>query len=342
MSEKVAMFSDPHLGCHQNDTKWHKISLDYAHWICKTVDPCVKKLFCLGDIFNNRDEIGVSTIEIAEQFFSILASRFELILIAGNHDSFYKDHAGVSSISILNNKNNIRVVTKTTEEVVIDGKKILCVPWGLENEIQNHSDLTAIFGHFEINTFKRTYTDICQNGVNSTYFLKHAKSVFSGHFHLRDERVYNNGRIVYVGSPYQITWADAGSEKGVYLYEPESDTYEFIQNDFSPKHIEMDADKIFTNKNLDVITGNFIKLVTKPDFDYKKLDDIFSKIENLKPLDVVNSFSKQDIVTNSSKSDYNAVDIKESLKNYVNNIETNVEKSQLVDVMLEIYDEANG
>lgn len=342
MYEKIAIFSDPHLGAHQNDPRWHDISLNYAKWLVKTIDKSVVRLIVPGDIFNNRDEIGVSTIEVAEQFFKILSERFNIIVIAGNHDSFYKEHSKVSSISILNNKTNIKVVSKNIEIIEIDSEKIMLVPWGMNDDIPNFGRVRTIFGHFEINTFKRTFVDVCKTGVNSSFFLKYCDTVFSGHFHLIDERKYSNGKIIYVGSPYEITWNDSNSKKGVYIYCPKTDEYEFVENNYSPKHIEINADSILKNEKIEMIKGNFIKLITNPDFDYKKIDLILSKVSSEKPMDITNSFSKSETQDLSTIPAYQSVVLKDSLTAYIQNIDTNVDRKELTEVMIDLHDKANG
>lgn len=53
------------------------------------------------------------------------------------------------------------------------------------------------------------------------------KRTFSGHFHLHQTLP---GQFVYVGSPLQFNFGDAGDERGIVIYDTESDTFRHIVN----------------------------------------------------------------------------------------------------------------
>jgi DNA repair exonuclease SbcCD nuclease subunit len=49
---------------------------------------------------------------------------------------------------------------------------------------------------------------------------------FPGHFHVRA----TNGRIQYIGNPYQTNWGEANDKKGFLVFDTKTDTVEFVQN----------------------------------------------------------------------------------------------------------------
>jgi hypothetical protein len=91
------------------------------------------------------------------------------------------------------------------------------------------------------------------------------KRVFSGHFHHHHTPTTN---FVYVGAPMQHTYGDAGDEaRGVVLYSPGSDKFEFLQNPdwdtFRIIRITSDADLAQAQAQAAAreLTGKFVNML---------------------------------------------------------------------------------
>ena len=109
LSNKICCVSDIHIGVHQNSSMWHNITLNWARWLAKNLKKHnVKDIMICGDLFHYRDEIAVTTIQVAQEFLSIL-SDFNIVILSGNHDAYYKDNSNVTSLSILKGWPNISV-----------------------------------------------------------------------------------------------------------------------------------------------------------------------------------------------------------------------------------------
>ena len=99
-NQRLAIFSDLHLGVHTNSSSWHQISLDWAKWYVQQLEEnSIKDIVFCGDFFHNRSEITVNTLFFASEFLNLF-NDFNLFLLAGNHDSFYKNNCSVNSIKI--------------------------------------------------------------------------------------------------------------------------------------------------------------------------------------------------------------------------------------------------
>ena len=60
MSNKIAIFSDLHLGVHQNADFWLGVSMKWADWyINELKSHNIKEIVFCGDFFHARDEISV-------------------------------------------------------------------------------------------------------------------------------------------------------------------------------------------------------------------------------------------------------------------------------------------
>jgi hypothetical protein len=65
-----------------------------------------------------------------------------------------------------------------------------------------------------------------------------------------------NDKVEYVGSPLQLSFGEADQSKHIIVYDTLHDSMEYIDNDFSPKHIIVREGE---TEGLD-LKGNFVRL----------------------------------------------------------------------------------
>ena len=149
-NRKVCCVSDIHIGVHQNSQMWHQIAIDWATWLKTEMNKNnITDLIIPGDLFHYRDEIAVNTIHVVTQMLKIW-KQFNIVLLVGNHDAYYKDRSDINSLSILDGWKNIKVVSEPTLFTAFNKKLMFC-PWGTSAVEIQESDI--IFGHFEIMSF---------------------------------------------------------------------------------------------------------------------------------------------------------------------------------------------
>lgn len=322
---EIGIFSDPHYGVHRNSEVWHKIALDHVKWAVQQFKQRgIQDIIIPGDIFHDRNDIAVNTLHIVTDIFDILRD-FNVIITVGNHDAYYRDNSSVNSVSILRGWSNITVID-TLQVVDLHGKKIAFCPWG--QDIASVPDCDLIVGHFEINSFKMNSYKVCTNGAKALDLVKKAKLTISGHFHHRDERKYNEGTILYVGSPYQQDWGDFGTLKGLYILDLTDLNYSFIENDISPRYVKLYYSELmsgtYTPDTLKkVITGNIVKFIVDQTLEPAVVDTIVRKLVSIKPVE----FTIEHDLTQQSK-----VNIEEAANKEFN---ISVEKSieEFIDLM---------
>lgn len=306
-NSRIAIFSDLHLGVHMNSPVWHNVSMDWANWIVSelTQKKIEEIVFC-GDFFHSRSEITVNTLHHASNILDMFKD-FKIYMLAGNHDSFYKNNCTVNSIRIFHGKNNIRIIDKPCI-VQIGGKECFFAPWG--TELKDIQSCDVLFGHFEIETFKMNSFKVCEGGFKSSDLIKFAPLVISGHFHLREERKYNNGTILYVGCPFELDFGDEGSTKGYYILDTSTLKYEFFPNEVSPRHVKINLSDLVKIENFseagNVIFGNnIIKLGIDKNVAAQDLEKLTVKLHKYKPLNLV--------LDNSVKFDKFGADIEQNI-----------------------------
>ena len=80
-----------------------------------------------------------------------LASKCRVILILGNHDLFNKNSTDVNSLNIFIDNKNVEIVDKI-EELSINSKSALLVPWLGDMSSCKESTYDFMFGHFEVSS----------------------------------------------------------------------------------------------------------------------------------------------------------------------------------------------
>lgn len=341
--QKIACVSDLHFGVHQNSDLWHIISIKFAKWFKeKLIEHGIRDIVIAGDVFHNRNEISVNTIHVVNQIFNIWKD-FNIIIIPGNHDAFYKDRYDVHSLGLLNGWDNIDVLSEPTKSTFF-GTKIGFCPWAANHEELGDCDI--IFGHFEINNFKVTPYKVCEHGLNYSELLKFGNLVISGHFHYSELRKYDQGTILYLGCPYEMYWGDYGDTKGFYILDIGTKEFNFIENDISPKHKKIkfseivNAGKIppYWEKN---IKGNIVNFIVDVNINPDKLEVVNKKIQSFNPLMFKISCDQYDLKLDESfNMNLENIDIPNNINEFVQLLDIE-NKQEVVDYIIDIYNTLN-
>jgi len=152
---KIAIMSDLHFGINKDSNKKLEAlitSIDYFISRCKRNK--ITDVFFLGDWFHNRNVINVNTLHESVRVIEKLTSLFNVYMILGNHDLYLKNSTDVHSLSFLNLLqgkslcNHLHIISKTTE-IIIEDKKILCIPW-LGKIDKDRNDYDLVLGHLDI------------------------------------------------------------------------------------------------------------------------------------------------------------------------------------------------
>lgn len=228
-----AIFTDLHLGVHQDNDFWLDEAKKFVKWFIE--DTKSKKIDTVvfgGDLFECRSEISVKTLDAAKEINDMFkASHIKVIhSIAGNHDCYYRDHNKVNSLKLMGAP--FLVYPDTTTGIYIGGLSVSFVPWGCSIPTET-SDI--LIGHFDSVGFKVQKTNISKHGFSPSELVDKAKLVLSGHYHLRQRKTYANGEMVYVGNPFQTTFGDAEEMKG-YMIVNSDGFYEWVDYQDSVQH----------------------------------------------------------------------------------------------------------
>jgi DNA repair exonuclease SbcCD nuclease subunit len=264
-------------------------------------------------------------------------------MLAGNHDTYYKNTNDVNSPDLLLKEYSNITVIDSPSEIIIDDTKICMMPWICpENYTESLAMLTSTeaeicMGHFEISGFAMYRGMESHEGLSKEIFNKF-DLVFSGHYHHRS----NDNHIYYLGNPYELTWQDYNDPRGFHLFDLSTRGLEFINNPYTMfSRIEYD-DKEKIPLDLDAIdlTDKFVKLIVVNKTDYYKFDKFIQKLYNkgcaeIKIVEDLSEFEDGEV-----GEEINLEDTLSVLSNYIESIETDVDKEQVKNFMKSLYTEA--
>jgi DNA repair exonuclease SbcCD nuclease subunit len=341
LDRKIGIFSDIHLGLYQDNELWHDTALNFAKWASRVYsERDINQILIPGDIFHNRNEINVNTLSVAKKFFDYFKN-FEIFISTGNHCCFFKNNSTVNSISILDGWNNIKIFDNEPIILTYKNKKISMIPWGTSVDKIPETDICI--GHFEISSFYMNSYKACEHGINSGDILKKSPYVISGHFHRKDHRTYSNGQILYVGSPYQQNFGDTLDERGIYTFDLDENTFDFIKNDISPQYFKFSAKKIKNNElNDDILTdlskNNIISLIIDEKLTPEEILSIKDKINKLEPqiLRVDYEDNDTELESSSVENDYNLSNILKSIEDFIETLDIE-HKKEVEEYIKQLY-----
>jgi DNA repair exonuclease SbcCD nuclease subunit len=343
---KVAIITDQHFGARNDSTQ----CLDYYEQFYKNVffpklkEEGITTILILGDTFDRRKYINFNSLARAKKMFFDVAYENDMMItmIAGNHDTYYKNTNDVNSPELtLAEYINIIIVTRP-ETVPIHGIPVCFLPWicadnyqDSMNEIKN-TKAEICMGHLEIAGFAMYRGVESHDGLSKDAFGKF-DMVFSGHYHHRSD----DGHIYYLGNPYELTWQDYNDPRGFHLFDLQTRELEFIQNPYSLfERYEYDdtlneEDPLFVN-----FKDKYVKVVVVNKTDYHKFDKFITNLYNANPLEVkiIEDFSE---FTEGQVDDtINLEDTSSVLSNYIDSLETDVDKERIKSFMKSLYTEA--
>lgn len=344
---KVAIITDQHFGARGDSVQ----CLDYYELFYKNVffpkleEQGIKHIIILGDTFDRRKFINFNTLARAKKMFFDAAYDNDIMItmIAGNHDTYYKNTNDVNSPELtLAEYINIIIITRP-ETVEVHGTPVCFLPWicadnyaDSMNEIKN-TRAEICMGHLEIAGFAMYRGAESHDGLSKDAFSKF-DMVFSGHYHHKSD----DGHIFYLGNPYELTWQDYNDPRGFHIFDLQTRKLEFIQNPYSLfERFEYD-DSTYDPDGIDTsyFTDKYVKIIVVNKSDLYKFDKFINRVYQKNPLEVkiVEDFSE--FTEGEVDENINLEDTSSVLSNYIDSLETEVDKEKIKVFMKALYTEA--
>jgi DNA repair exonuclease SbcCD nuclease subunit len=337
---RVAVLTDTHYGARKGSKYLH----DHFELFYKNVffpalkEHGVEAVIHMGDAFDSRKSIDYQSLEWAKRVVFEPLRGYEVHMIIGNHDCYYKNTNNVNSPSLLL-KDYPNVKTYSSPQTInVGGLDIMMVPWICsENYDETLSQIKkskakVAMGHLELQGFRVNRNLIMEeHGTDPKIFDKFTK-VFSGHYHTRSD----NGKVFYLGNPYEMYWTDVNDTRGFHIFDTETLTHTPINNPYklfyniyyedTPYQV-FDASE-YENKIVKVI----VRKKSKPKDFEKFIDKLYTA--GVQELKIVENFDIQENEEFEIDETENTLSI---LNRYIDESEFEFDKNIIKGIFQDLY-----
>ena len=345
---KIALITDTHYGARKSSKLFHDyFEKFYNDIFFPTIkERKIKHAIHLGDSFDNRKTIDFWALNWAKEhvYDKFKELGINVHTIVGNHDVYYKNTNEVNAVdSLLESYDNVVRYSSATE-IDIDGFQTLLLPWICQDNYDEsmkaikNTKCKSAFGHLELNGFQlfpgMVQTNAHMN-MDVSAFTK-LDVVFSGHYHTRS----NDGKIFYLGNPYQIFWNDAGDKRGFHIFDTDTYELEFIPNPytmFEKVYYEDTNYKLYDARHL---KDKIVKVIVRKKSSQLEFDKFVDKIDKAGCYDlkVVENFEIDDEEVEFSTEE--SADTLTLLNKYIEESEFDLDKEVVKNIMKDVYREA--
>lgn len=339
---KLAIISDTQYGSRQDYIPFLELNRKFFHEVfwpyLKQHD--IKIIVHLGDLVERRRYINYLTATyLKEDFFDpLIAGGYHLHWLLGNHDIFYRETTEINAANILS-PSCIYTYDRATN-VTFYGCNILFIPWILKEnydytlQLIRETEAPVAFGHLELQGFQLNQYEIAKTGLSSD-ILDKFDLVLTGHYHHRSIKK----NIYYVGSHAEFTWSDYGDKHGFHVFDTETHDVEFIENPYTIfKKIIFDGQTM--PENPEEFAGKIVKVVVQSKQNQDAYHTFMNQLEAVQPLELTTI----DAYLNANLTDENIVsdakDTKTIIMEYVDGVDTQVNKEKLKGFMEGLFKQA--
>ena len=350
---KIALITDTHFGARNDNPAYANYFFKFYNnvFFPYLKEHNIKTCIHLGDIVDRRKFINFKTShDFRHKFMRRLwEEKIDTHIIVGNHDTYYKNTNEVNAVDeLLTTYDGINepFIYSDPKVVEIGGMRMLFLPWvNSSNEEKTRTMLEQesadiVLGHLEIKGFEMHNNMKSVTGLDKKLFRRFEK-VLSGHFHKKSD----DGQIYYLGCPYEFMWNDYNCQKGFHILDTETRELERIVNPYTihEKIYYNDEENDYKDFDYSKYEDKFIKLIVEKKKDYYLFDkfiDGFYKKTKVHDIKIIEDYSDLDASTVADDIAERSEDTPTLLDNYVNELETDLDKEKLKTLMRSLYVEA--
>ena len=339
---KVAVITDTHYGARKGSKHLHEyFELFYRDVFFPSLEEHgIDTVIHMGDIFDSRKSIDLQSLEWSKRVIFEPLRKYKVHAIIGNHDCYYKNTNFVNSPELLlRNYPNIKVYSKATE-IKVDKRKILMLPWICSENYDETVDKIkkskskVAMGHLELNGFKATRGHMMEDGMDVKVFNKFEK-VYSGHFHTRSD----DGKIFYLGNPYEMFWNDVNDPRGFHIFDTETLTHTPVNNPYKLFYNIYYEDTPYQTFDAREYENKIVKVIVRKKSKPKNFEKFIDKLYSvgISDLKIIENFEIQNNDSFEIEEDENTLSI---LNRYIDESEFEYDKSIIKNIFQDLYRQA--
>ena len=341
---KVAIITDQHFGFKKGSKLFHEyFQKFYEEVFFPTLqERGITTVIDMGDTFDSRKGIDLYSLDWAQRnyFDRIRDLGITLHSVVGNHTAFYKNTNEVNTIDLLLREyDNVHTLTECSN-IDIDGCKICMVPWINSDNSEytykmiRESSAKVAMGHLELNGFYAHHGYTMEDGDDIQPYQKFDR-VFSGHYHTRS----SDGRIFYLGNPYEMFWNDVGDPRGFHIFDTETYELETINNPFQMFRVIKYDDTPRQLFKFAEYKDKIVKLIVVNKSSQKEYDRFVDALSSANPYDlkIIEKTSEMDFGEDAAEQTEDTLTL---LDKFVDELETDLSKAKIKSLVKDLYRQA--
>ena len=341
---RIAIITDQHFGARKNSKLFHDYFLKFYNDI---FFPYLEKegittIVDMGDTFDSRKGIDFSALSWAKNnYYDRLRDMGVTVhTIVGNHTAYYKNTNEVNAVDLLLREYDNVVVYSQPTEVKLGKLNTLFIPWINEENRSNtlanikKTVCNVAMGHLELSGFRVNRSLVMDHGDESQLYSKFTK-VFSGHYHTRSD----DGKVFYLGNPYEMFWSDVNDDRGFTCFDTETLEHYPINNPYRLFYTIFYEDTNHQTFDVREYENKLVKVIVRKNTNNKKFEKFIDKLHSsgVADLKVVENFAieaPEEFEVSESE------DTLSILNRFIEESEFTLDKSIVKNIMRETYQEA--
>ena len=340
---KIAIFTDTHWTARKSSRHLH----DYFELFYKNIffpaleEQGVEIVVHMGDAFDNRKSIDFWGLDWTRRVVLEPLRKYEVHMIVGNHDIFLRNSTEINAPELLlKDYPNIKTYSSPTNTKV-GGIDMTFIPWICsENydetlKVIKKSKSKIAMGHLELQGFRvNKHLIMEEHGLDPNIFTKFQK-VFSGHYHTRSD----NGRIFYLGNPYEMYWTDVNDTRGFHIFDTETFEHTPINNPYKLFYNIYYEDTPHQMFDVTEYANKIVKVIVRKKSKQKEFDKFIDKLYKvgIQDLKIVENFDIQENEDFVIDEEENTISI---LNRYIDESECNFDKNVIKGIFQDLYQQS--
>ena len=340
---KVAILTDTHYGARKGSKYLH----DYFELFYKNVffpalkEHGVEAVIHMGDAFDSRKSLDYQSLEWAKRVVFEPLRDYDVHMIIGNHDCYYKNTNNVNSPSLLlQTYPNIRTYS-SPQTVKVGGLDIMMVPWicseNYDETLKQIKKTKAkiAMGHLELQGFRVNRNLVMEDhGLEANIFSNFTK-VFSGHYHTRSD----NGTVFYLGNTYEMYWNDVNDPRGFHIFDTETLEHTPINNPYKLFYNIYYDDTPYQLFDITEYENKIVKVIVRKKSKPKDFEKFIDKLytAGIQDLKIVENFEIQENEDFEIDEEENTMSI---LNRYIDEAEFEFDKNVIKGIFQDLYRQA--
>lgn len=340
---RISCLTDTHWTARKSSRHLH----DYFELFYKNIffpaleEQGVEIVVHMGDAFDNRKSIDFWGLDWTRRVVLEPLRKYEVHMIVGNHDIFLRNSTEINAPELLlKDYPNIKTYSSPTNTKV-GGIDMTFIPWICsENydetlKVIKKSKSKIAMGHLELQGFRvNKHLIMEEHGLDPNIFTKFQK-VFSGHYHTRSD----NGRIFYLGNPYEMYWTDVNDTRGFHIFDTETFEHTPINNPYKLFYNIYYEDTPHQMFDVTEYVNKIVKVIVRKKSKQKEFDKFIDKLYKvgIQDLKIVENFDIQENEDFVIDEEENTISI---LNRYIDESECNFDKNVIKGIFQDLYQQS--